>query len=120
MLIISIILEAGVAAIAVLAARQGRPYLYGLAFTFAAYVVYDLHEIAACAHRRRLATFRDGDGEVPLALFPRLQDAAHVPHLREINPVHGRRGGLRGDVVLPRKAAFVQPHPEPGNLPWRK
>ena len=42
MLIISIILEAGVAAIAVLAARQGRPYLYGLAFTFAAYVVYDL------------------------------------------------------------------------------
>ncbi|HEY4982310.1 MAG TPA: hypothetical protein VII24_10315 [Pseudolabrys sp.] len=25
-----------------LAARQGRPYLYGLAFTFAAYVLYDL------------------------------------------------------------------------------
>ena len=42
MLIISIILEAGVAVIAVLAARQGRPYLYGLAFTFAAYVLYDL------------------------------------------------------------------------------
>lgn len=41
MLIVSIILEAAVAAIAVLAARNGRPYLYGLAFTFAAYVLYD-------------------------------------------------------------------------------
>ncbi|HEY5167351.1 MAG TPA: hypothetical protein VII80_06055 [Pseudolabrys sp.] len=42
MLIVSIILEACVAAVAVLAARHGRPYLYGLAFTFAAYVLYDL------------------------------------------------------------------------------
>lgn len=42
MLIASIILEAAVAVIAVLAARQGRPYLYGLAFTFAAYVLYDV------------------------------------------------------------------------------
>jgi hypothetical protein len=42
MLIVSIILEAAVAVIAALAARQGRPYLYGLAFTFAAYVLYDL------------------------------------------------------------------------------
>ncbi|MFZ2159295.1 MAG: hypothetical protein WAV72_24675 [Bradyrhizobium sp.] len=42
MLIISIILEATVMAIAVLAARDGRPYMYGLAFTFAAYVFYDL------------------------------------------------------------------------------
>jgi hypothetical protein len=42
MLIISIILEAAVAVVAVLAARQGRPYLYGLVFTFAAYVLYDL------------------------------------------------------------------------------
>ena len=42
MLIVSIILEATVAVIAVLAARQGRPYLYGLAFTFAPYVLYDL------------------------------------------------------------------------------
>ena len=42
MLIVSILLEAAVAVIAVLAARRGRPYLYGLAFTFAAYVVYDL------------------------------------------------------------------------------
>ena len=42
MLVVSIILEACVAAVAVLAARQGqRPYLYGLAFTFAAYVLYD-------------------------------------------------------------------------------
>ncbi len=42
MLIVSIILEAAVAVIAILAARQGRPYIYGLAFTFAAYVLYDL------------------------------------------------------------------------------
>jgi hypothetical protein len=42
MLIISIILEALVAVIAVLAARKGKPYVYGLAFTFAAYVFYDL------------------------------------------------------------------------------
>jgi hypothetical protein len=42
MLIVSIILEAAVAVIAVLAAMQGRPYLYGLAFTFAAYVLYDV------------------------------------------------------------------------------
>jgi hypothetical protein len=42
LLIISIVLEAAVAVIAVLIARQGRPYIYGLAFTFAAYVCYDL------------------------------------------------------------------------------
>jgi hypothetical protein len=42
MLIISIILEAAVATIAVLVARDGRPYMYGLAFTFGAYVFYDL------------------------------------------------------------------------------
>jgi hypothetical protein len=36
MLIISIILEAAVAIIAVLAARKGNPYIYGLAFTFGA------------------------------------------------------------------------------------
>ena len=42
MLVISIVLEAAVALIAVLAAREGRPYLYGLAFTFGAYVLYDL------------------------------------------------------------------------------
>jgi hypothetical protein len=42
MLIISIILEAAVAVIAALAAQGGRPYLYGLSFTFAAYVFYDL------------------------------------------------------------------------------
>ncbi len=42
MLIISIILEAAVAVISALAARDGRPYLYGLSFTFAAYVLYDL------------------------------------------------------------------------------
>ena len=42
MLVISIILEAAVAVIAALAARAGRPYLYGLSFTSAAYVLYDL------------------------------------------------------------------------------
>lgn len=42
MLVASIILEAAVAVIAALAARRQRPYMYGLAFTFAAYVVYDL------------------------------------------------------------------------------
>jgi hypothetical protein len=42
MLIISIILEATVMAVAILAARDGRPYMYGLAFTFGAYVFYDL------------------------------------------------------------------------------
>ena len=42
MLIISIVLEAAVAVIAALAAAKGRPHLYGLAFTFAVYVIYDL------------------------------------------------------------------------------
>jgi hypothetical protein len=42
MLVISILLEAAVGAIAFLAARKGRPYMYGLAFTFGAYVFYDL------------------------------------------------------------------------------
>jgi hypothetical protein len=42
MLIVSIILEAAVATIAILAAREGRPYIYGLALTFGAYVFYDL------------------------------------------------------------------------------
>jgi hypothetical protein len=41
MLIIAIIFEACTAAVTVLAARRQRPYLYGLAFTFAAYVLYD-------------------------------------------------------------------------------
>jgi hypothetical protein len=42
MLVISIVLEAAVAIVAAVAASAGRPYLYGLAFTFAVYVVYDL------------------------------------------------------------------------------
>ncbi len=37
-----LVLEANVAVIAVLTARQGRPYMYGLAFTFIVYVIYDL------------------------------------------------------------------------------
>ena len=54
MLLASIILEVIVAVVTVLAARRGRPYLYGLAFTFAAYVFYDL------------ARLMDGDVEGPL------------------------------------------------------
>ena len=42
MLVISIILEAAVAIVAILAARKGNPYIYGLAFTSGAYVLYDL------------------------------------------------------------------------------
>lgn len=42
MLIISIIVEAAVAILALLAARKHTPYIYGLAFTFGAYVLYDL------------------------------------------------------------------------------
>ncbi|HZP08733.1 hypothetical protein [Methyloceanibacter sp.] len=42
MLIAAILIEGAVAVIAVLAALKGRPYLYGLALTFAIYVLYDL------------------------------------------------------------------------------
>lgn len=42
LLIVSIALEVAVAVLAALAALKGRPYLYGLAFTFAVYVIYDL------------------------------------------------------------------------------
>jgi hypothetical protein len=42
LLIVSIALEVAVAVVAVFAALKGRPYLYGLAFTFAVYVLYDL------------------------------------------------------------------------------
>ncbi len=41
LLAISIALELAVAVIAAVAASRGRPYLYGLAFTFAVYVLYD-------------------------------------------------------------------------------
>ena len=42
LLIISIALEVAVAVVAVLGALKGRPYLYGLAFAFTVYVLYDL------------------------------------------------------------------------------
>ena len=42
MLLLSIVLEAAVAIIAVLAAQKQRPHLYGLALTFMIYVFYDL------------------------------------------------------------------------------
>ncbi len=41
LLIASIALEVAVAVIAAIAAMKGRPYLYGLAFSFAVYVLYD-------------------------------------------------------------------------------
>ena len=48
MLVISIILEAAVAVLAILAAaRKRNPYIYGLAFTFGAYVLYDLARLFA-------------------------------------------------------------------------
>lgn len=42
LLMVSIALEIAVAIVAVLAALKGRPYLYGLAVTFAIYVLYDM------------------------------------------------------------------------------
>jgi hypothetical protein len=42
MLIAAIVLEVAVAILAILAARKGRPYLYGLGFTFAVFALYDL------------------------------------------------------------------------------
>lgn len=42
MLLLSIVLEAAVAIIAILAARKQRPHLYGFALTFTIYVLYDL------------------------------------------------------------------------------
>jgi hypothetical protein len=49
MLIISIILEAEVAIIAVLAARRGNPDIYGPAFTPGAYVLYDVARLLQCS-----------------------------------------------------------------------
>jgi hypothetical protein len=42
MLVLSIILEGAVAVLMVMAARKRRAYLYGLAFTFGIYVLYDV------------------------------------------------------------------------------
>ena len=42
LLIASIALEVAIAVVAMLVAVKGRPYLYGLALTFAIYVLYDL------------------------------------------------------------------------------
>jgi hypothetical protein len=42
MLVLSIVLEAAVAVVAILAARNGKPYVYGLALTYGIYVLYDL------------------------------------------------------------------------------
>jgi hypothetical protein len=45
MLILSIILEAAVAVLAIMAARKRTPYLHGLAFTFGIYVLYDIARV---------------------------------------------------------------------------
>ena len=45
MLILSIILEGAVAVLAFMAARKRKPYLYGLAFTFVVYVLYDVARV---------------------------------------------------------------------------
>ncbi len=42
MLTISIILEVAVAVLAIMAARKGKFYAYGFAFTFVVYVLYDV------------------------------------------------------------------------------
>jgi hypothetical protein len=42
MLVAAIIVECAVAVVAILGALQGRPHLYGFAFTFAIYVLYDV------------------------------------------------------------------------------
>ena len=58
MLVVSIILEAAVAVIAALAAWAGRPYLYGLSFTFA----------ALCALRPRAPATMAGRGTVAVRI----------------------------------------------------
>jgi len=45
MLILSIILEGAVAVLAFMTARKRKPYLYGLAFTFVVYVLYDVARV---------------------------------------------------------------------------
>ena len=42
---VSILIELLVAVVAFAAARKGRPYLYGLSFTFGVYVLYDLNRM---------------------------------------------------------------------------
>ena len=46
LLLISIVVEAAVAVVAILAARKNKPYAYGLAFTFMIYVLYDCARLA--------------------------------------------------------------------------
>lgn len=45
MLILSVILEGAVAVLAFTAARKRKPYLYGFAFTFGVYVLYDIARV---------------------------------------------------------------------------
>ena len=47
MLILSIILEGAVAVLAFMTARKRKPYLYGLAFTFVVYVLYDVARVVS-------------------------------------------------------------------------
>jgi hypothetical protein len=59
MLIAAIVIECAVAVVAILGAIKGRPQLYGFAFTFAIYVVYDL---------ARLLDWNVGEGVISLLL----------------------------------------------------
>ena len=43
---VSIVIELLVAVVAFAAASRGRPHLFGLSFTFAVYVLYDLNRMA--------------------------------------------------------------------------
>lgn len=43
---VSIVIELLVAVVAFAAALRGRPHLFGLSFTFAVYVLYDLNRMA--------------------------------------------------------------------------
>ena len=43
---VSILIELLVAVVAFLAARRGRPHVFGLSFTFGVYVLYDMNRMA--------------------------------------------------------------------------
>ena len=97
MLIVSIALEAAVAILAVLAARRGKPYIYGLAFTFGAYVLYDLARLLHSG-RDSFMVVSAGDDQRPdrgLGVVPEMVRGADLGHI----------GGMR--IFLSRALAPV-------------
>jgi len=80
LLTISIALEVAIAVIAVLAALKGRPYLYGLAFTFAVYVPLRPRPVArlACRGRHPLRALPFGERERALCCVEPLQGKALI------------------------------------------